>query len=160
VGKLSRQIVMFAVATAIFAVVPYVGAASADEPTSASCTSELKRRSRESLPACTVVVQCPAESVGCAFAASITIASSQTRGTAQGTLRVTNVDTGSSTEWVCSARAAIIAKGSAAGCSLTTPTSFHPAGTRFSVTCEWTGDTTSRDPRVGCAAAMEPIGGE
>jgi hypothetical protein len=156
-GKLKLRLVALVVATTASVVVPYVGTASA-EPTEDSCTAQMPRRSYESLPACTVVVQCPVESPdGCAFAASIKIASSKTRGTAQGTLRVTNLDTGESTEFVCSARAAIVAYGPDAGCS-TIVSAFIAPGTTFSVTCEWTGDTISVRPMVRCAAAMEPFG--
>jgi hypothetical protein len=131
--------------------------AAATYPTSATCTSAAKNRARTEGPECTVTVECPSDSAGCAFSASGTFESKRTVGTAQGRLRITEPSTGAMTDFFCSSPAAVSAKD--AGCTVTTPTIFLPAGTVLSATCTWVGSTVSVNPRVTCSATFTPLGG-
>jgi hypothetical protein len=128
---------------------------------SATCASTTQTvRLLNPVPSCSVVAGCPASSSGCVFGATMTAQSNTTIGTAQARLRIVNIDFPSSyVDYTCTAPAAILASGAAAGCSLNTPSSFLPAGTRYSATCSWVGSTISINAKLTCGAYFSPLNG-
>ena len=125
------------------------------EPTSAKCSdSALAAVQGVYVPSqakcSTGVVQCPVNSAGCSFGASIEMTAVTGVGASRGQLRLKDPDTGQTTDFFCG--------GPATHCGPLFVTSFLPAGQRLIATCSVTKDNVLVRPTVKCSAAFQPLG--
>ena len=150
---------VFVGAVAILALVlaAQVLPAAAADPLSAECAdaglASLQGIHIPNQPKCSAgPVQCPVDSAGCAFTATIELKSAGGLGASRGLLRLRDPDTGAFTDFYCG--------GPATECDVIQPTTFFPPGQRIVAICSVTEDNFVIAPTVKCRAAMSPLGGE